>query len=100
MMISGDATASLRAMGKLFIGKALADRLSLSATVEQAVRQRYNLFRWLAIAFSSHPHMTDRILNMVAFSQSRIVTDEYGLDGGSEPSLVAAAGHIRTPQLI
>lgn len=100
MMIAGDATASLRAMSKLFIGKALADRLSLSATVEQAVRQRYSPFRWLAIAFSSHPHMTDRILNLVAFSQSRVAVDEYGLAGGRAPSLVAAAGRIRTPQLV
>jgi hypothetical protein len=100
MMISGDATASLRAMSKLFIGNALADRLSLRATVEQAVRQRYSPFRWLAIAFSSHPHMTDRILNLVRFSQSRVATDEYGLAGGAEPSLVAAAGRIRTPQLV
>ena len=100
MMIAGDATASLRAMSKLFIGNALAGRLSLSATVEQAVRQRSSAFRWLAVAFSSHPHMTDRILNLVAFSQSHVVTDEYGLAGGREPALIAAAGRIRTPQLV
>ena len=94
MMISGDAVASVRAMNKLFIGKGLSDRVSLSATTAQALRHRSSAFRWLSIALTSQPHMTDRLLNLVAFSQSPVAASR--LSGASDPALLAAAELIPT----
>lgn len=90
MVIAGDAGASLRAMNKLFIGRGLSDRVSLPATTAQALRHRNSPFRWLAIAWTSEPHMTDRLLNLVAFSQSQVARSR--VSGVSDPALLAAAG--------
>ncbi len=89
MMISGDAVASVRAMNKLFIGDGLSDRVSLRATIAQAIRHRSSPFRWMSVALTSQPHVTDRLLNLVAFSQSPVARS--GLSGVSDPALLAAA---------
>ena len=66
------ATGALR---KMMIGNALASGVSTAALVEQGRRLRTTPFRVVAVLFSSHPHMTDRIVELADFVSSSASSD-------------------------
>ena len=69
MALSGDLPSSIKAFNKLLIGKDLAKDVRLKGLLEQANDLHFSFFGWLSKILSTHPHMTERYLNLIAFAR-------------------------------
>lgn len=67
--LCNDLQSSIEAFDKLIIGKDLAKDVQIKGLLEQAHDLNYSFFGWLSKMLSTHPHMTDRYLNLMAFSR-------------------------------
>jgi Zn-dependent protease with chaperone function len=85
LMVCGDFNVCASALKKMLMGRDLGPKLSLVGLLEQGLELRTSRFRRLAVLFSTHPHMTDRFLDLAAFAkqQGLLVSDEDEL--GVEP---------------
>ncbi len=71
LAVCGELKSSIVALGKLMVGKDLGDRVRLKGMLQQARQIHHSLFAILAKLMSTHPHMTDRYLNMLGFARLR-----------------------------
>lgn len=71
MMACGDADTAMSALDKFLLGGDLSGRLSLEGFLRQGRAFRESIFRLFSITFSSHPHMTDRYLELAAFASEQ-----------------------------
>ncbi len=71
LMICGSYDVAVRALDKLLLGNKLGPKLSTKGILEQGREVRANLFGFISIMFSSHPHMTDRYADMVSFAREQ-----------------------------
>jgi hypothetical protein len=73
----GDLRAALRVLGRLMVGSKLAPKLGLHGVLRQAVsvRRRW-LPRWCQLLLT-HPHLTNRYLNLLAFARR---LDPFGFE--------------------
>lgn len=69
--ITSDLPASMMAFDKLLIGKDLAKDVQLKGLLSQASTLNTSFFGWFSKKLSTHPHMTDRYLNLIEFSYRR-----------------------------
>jgi len=65
--INGDLQAGLRSLLKLMVGRDIADQVNINAVLRQEIETRGQFFVLLARIFSSFPHMTSRMANLVRF---------------------------------
>lgn len=77
-LVLTDQASAFSAMDKLLVGNDLANRLSTAGITEQAMRLRQSPFRLLSILFSSHPHLTDRYLELGSFVSGATATSQAG----------------------
>lgn len=69
MALCNDLVISIEAFDKLLIGKDLAKDVRLKGLLMQANELHFSFFGWLSKILSTHPHMTDRYLNLMAFAR-------------------------------
>ena len=69
-MIDGDIHVAVHAMMKLVVGTDIADQVNVQAFLRQGKDQRGGFFRWLAQAFSTFPHHTTRVSELIAFAET------------------------------
>lgn len=69
MEICGDLNNSMTAFDKLLIGNDLAKRVEFRGIINQSISIKNDFFAMLARLFSTHPHLTDRYLNLLAFAR-------------------------------
>lgn len=69
LALSNDLSGSIEAFDKLLIGKDLAKEVRLKGLLTQAHELQSSVFGWVSRILSSHPHMTDRYLNLIAFAK-------------------------------
>lgn len=70
LMVCGDFDVARGCLDKLLIGNGLSRRVSLNGMLAQGHELRQTIFRTLSTLFSAHPHMTDRYIELVGYSQS------------------------------
>lgn len=69
LVCCGDLRAALRVLGGLMVGTKLAPELGLGGILDQAVGVRRYWLPRLRQLFLSHPHLTSRYLNLLAFAE-------------------------------
>ena len=69
MALSNSLEDSISAFDKLMVGKDIAHQVQLKGLLEQSAQLHGTFFGFLAKALSTHPHMTDRYLNLIAFAR-------------------------------
>ena len=70
-MIDGDIHVAVHAMMKLVVGTDIADQVNVSAFLQQGKQQDGRFFRWLGKAFSTFPHHTTRVAELIAFAEQK-----------------------------
>lgn len=69
MLVTGNVDASITALNKLLIGNDLAKDVAFRGIINQGVDlDQSPVFSFLARSFSSHPHLVNRYLNLLAFA--------------------------------
>ena len=68
-MINGDIRVAMDAMMKLVVGPDVADQVSVSSFMEQGARNDGRFFRWLVKAFSTFPHHTTRVSELITYAK-------------------------------
>lgn len=71
LAVCGDLKSGIDALGKLMVGKDLGRQVELKGMLNQAHQIHRSLFPTLVKLLSTHPHMTERYLNMLGFARSR-----------------------------
>ena len=74
--MSGDLTNAIIAFDKFMVGNELAKRVEFRGIINQSKTVKNDFFAMLARLFSTHPHLTDRYLNLLAFANWRY-PDQY-----------------------
>lgn len=70
MLVSKDVRQTFHAFNKFMIGNELSNEIKFEGIFEQGNVIYFNdLFSFLARAFSSHPHLVNRYLNMLAYAK-------------------------------
>jgi Zn-dependent protease with chaperone function len=69
LALCNDFPNSIEAFNKLLIGKDLAEDIQLRGILQQANELHYSFFGWFSKIISTHPHLTDRYLNLMAFAR-------------------------------
>jgi hypothetical protein len=69
--VCGDLDGAIAAFGKLMVGKGLGEQVRLKRLLLQAYDVHSSFFALLAKLISTHPHLTDRYLNLIAFARYR-----------------------------
>ena len=69
MAVVGSVRSSMTALAKLITGHEIVHDLRLRGMLEQGRETHVSLFGTLSILLSSHPHMTERFLNLLAFAR-------------------------------
>jgi Zn-dependent protease with chaperone function len=92
--LCGDLNASFSAFNKLLVGKDIAGQVQFKGLVQQASQLKMSFFGWISKALSSHPHMTSRYLNLVAFARCHY-PEKYGdFIGGFDSATAAYIGQF------
>ncbi|MEP2936272.1 MAG: M48 family metallopeptidase [Gilvibacter sp.] len=69
MLVTGDVEQSVAALNKLMIGNDLHKKVAFRGVLDQGVHlDQHNIFSFFARAFSTHPHLVNRYLNLLAFA--------------------------------
>ena len=76
LVVSGDLTNAIIAFDKFMVGNELAKRVEFRGIINQSKTVKNDFFAMLARLFSTHPHLTDRYLNLLAFANWRY-PDQY-----------------------
>ncbi|KAA0683894.1 M48 family metallopeptidase [Roseomonas genomospecies 6] len=76
LAVCGSLEGSIVGLGKLLIGKTLYTKVTNDTFINQANRLNGSVFAKIARFFSEFPFLTDRYLNLVAFSRE-IYRDQY-----------------------
>ena len=69
MAVVGSVRSSMTALAKLITGHEIICDLRLRGILEQGQETHASLFSTLSIFFSTHPHMTERFLSLMAFAR-------------------------------
>jgi Zn-dependent protease with chaperone function len=70
MLVTKDVEQSIIAFNKLMVGNDLASKIRFEGIIEQGKDlKRSYLFSFIARAFSSHPHLVSRYLNLLAYAR-------------------------------
>lgn len=69
LALCGDIGQAHLAMLKFVVGKDLAQRVNPSAFLDQAAEIKGNFFGWYSQILASHPHWTNRYLNLLNFAR-------------------------------
>jgi hypothetical protein len=90
----GDLRAALRVLGGFMVGTELAPKLGLRGLLDQAVGVRRRWLPRLSQLLFTHPHLTNRYLNLLAFVErldpAGFVAFQVELDEGTRRDLAAA----------
>lgn len=70
LAVCSDLEAAIMAMNKLMLGNKLAEKTTLSGALKQRQKLRGTFFGWIAEAFSTHPHLTNRIESLISWSRN------------------------------
>lgn len=76
LAICGDLENTIAAYHKFFVGSSLYNRVQPRGLVQQANQLNYNFFGFISRIISTHPHNTDRYLNLLAFAKANY-PDEF-----------------------
>jgi len=69
MLVTGDVEQSVAALNKLMIGNDLHQKVSFKGVLDQGMQlDQQAIFAFFARAFSTHPHLVNRYLNLLAFA--------------------------------
>lgn len=68
LAVCSDLDAAIIAMNKLMLGNKLAEKTTLVGALEQREKLKGTFFGWIAEAFSTHPHLTNRIESLISWS--------------------------------
>lgn len=69
LVVCEDLGCAIDALGKFMVGRDLSRRIRLKGLMKQAHEVHRSLFALFAKLLSTHPHMTDRYLNLLAFAR-------------------------------
>lgn len=75
LALSNDLGGAIDVFNKLLIGKDLAKEVQLKGLLMQAKELQSSFFGWLSKILSTHPHLTDRYLNLMAFAKYKYPDD-------------------------
>lgn len=70
LAVCSDLEAAIVAMNKLMLGNKLAEKTTLIGALKQRQRLKGTFFGWIAEAFSTHPHLTNRIESLISWSKN------------------------------
>jgi hypothetical protein len=91
VFIDGDIAAGTSALMKTVVGSDIAERADVASFVGQGVASRGSFFSWLARAYSSFPHATHRVENLLRFARERFPENARRfLDSAAEPPRAVA----------
>lgn len=69
MLVTQEVAASVTAINKLLVGNDLSKDVAFKGLIDQGVHlDRNGFFSFMARCFSSHPHLVNRHLNLLAFA--------------------------------
>jgi hypothetical protein len=92
VLIGGDLATGVRAMMKMVVGSDIAHRADVASFVGQGVAARGSFFTWLSRAFSTFPHHTHRVENLIRFAHERFPENARRyLDGDTGSRVVPLA---------
>jgi Zn-dependent protease with chaperone function len=70
MLITKNVEQSFNAFNKLMLGNDIANKIKFNGIVEQGIElKNSSVFSFLARAFSTHPHLVNRYLNLLAYAR-------------------------------
>lgn len=79
LAVCGELNSALLALSKFMIGNDLSKRIDFRGLLDQAHDSHNSFFGWLSQLLFTHPHLTNRYLNLLAFAKYkyRESFDEY-----------------------
>lgn len=69
MALCSDLQSAIVAFDKLLVGNDIAKDVQIKGLLEQANQLHFSFFGRISKILSTHPHMTDRYLNLIAFAR-------------------------------
>jgi len=87
LLATNNVEQSINAFNRFMVGNGLSDKINFEGIIEQGIElHSKSFFSFLARAFSSHPHLIDRYLNLLAYAKKEFPSqfNEYMKNYNSE----------------